>query len=348
MSAVALAGSGLLLGATPAGASSVITSCTTAAVQAALQQGGNWTFSCSGTIFVPSPSSGVWNPFAVKSGKNVSLDATGQNVTLDGSGEASVVTIASGATVSLTNLTIFNGHAVGANALNAQRGKAGTDGTNGTPGRTSGAAGAAGGTGQAGGAGKAGATGGGGLGGGIENLDGALTLNNVVIDEDQAFGGDGANGGDGGIAGNGGTGGGGDTGEIDSSGNPIGGGNGGNGGDGGAGGDGGNGGIGGIAEGGGIYSSGPLTVTNSLIENNTALEAKLGLAVEVSLRASAVWVVPGAEAVLRCSTETGIQSAKVRTGVRVALPERAARAVWVASAVRAAPPPAVGSTPRPP
>src|ERR1700735_1577233 len=98
--AFALVGSGLIAGAAPAGASSVITSCTTAAVQAALQQGGKWTFSCSGTIFVPSPSSGVWNPFAVKGGKKVSLDATGQSVTLDGSGAACVLTSGAGATVS--------------------------------------------------------------------------------------------------------------------------------------------------------------------------------------------------------------------------------------------------------
>jgi hypothetical protein len=99
-------------------------------VQTALTTGGSWTFTCSGTIFVPTVGA-TSTPFAVAAGRHVSLDATGQTVTLDGSDAASVLTVAKTATVTITGLTIYDGLAAGANAPHGTSGGTGSTGTKG-------------------------------------------------------------------------------------------------------------------------------------------------------------------------------------------------------------------------
>ena len=62
MGAIPFVAGGLVLGATPASATTDITSCTTAAVQLAPKTGGNWAFTCSGTIWSPSPTASRCRP----------------------------------------------------------------------------------------------------------------------------------------------------------------------------------------------------------------------------------------------------------------------------------------------
>jgi hypothetical protein len=127
-----------------AGAASIISSCTPAAVQHALTTGGPWKFTCSGTISVPQVG-GAFTPFTVAAGTTVALNATGHTVVLDGEGSASVLTMAAKAQVTLTGLTIFAGLATGTSGTDGPAGTTGTTGKNGAGGGKPGQAGGAGG-----------------------------------------------------------------------------------------------------------------------------------------------------------------------------------------------------------
>ena len=263
-------------------AATPITSCTTSAIQSAIQAGGSYVFDCGG-IIAPPVVDGQQVPFTVPSGDTVSLDATGapSAVTVDGS-RASQLFAVNGGDLTLIGLTVQDGLAAGTPGTAGPVGADGTDGADGPGGKagTSMTGPTAGGNGKPGGAGKAGtdgSDGGDGLGGAIDQIGGSLTLENDTIQSNVAQGGQGGAGGRGGAGGDGGTGGIGGSGIVDQAGGTTAGGAlGGDAGNGAHAGNGGNGGAGGAAMGGAIYSTGQLTVTNTVFNENEAQAGDAG------------------------------------------------------------------------
>jgi hypothetical protein len=256
-----------------AGAQS-ITSCTTAAVQAAITQGGSYQFACSATITVPVVG-GVGVPFTVGSGEAVSLDApANQSVTFQG--DASQVFAVDGGSLTLTGVTVDHGLAQGAEGtagVNGPAGASGSAGANGTNGSDKGGP-TPGGSGKAahqGSDGTGGADGDPALGGAIKQTAGSVTLEGDTFQDDYAEGGNGGTGGLGGTGGSGGAGGSGGSGYISATtGDANAGQNGGSGANGAAGGKGGPGGSGGAAMGGAIYSTGTLTISDTFFVSDSA------------------------------------------------------------------------------
>jgi len=245
-----------------------ITSCTTAAVQAAINAGGSYVFQCGGVIEPPMP-------FVVPSGDTVSLDASSAPSAVQFDGDFHQLFLVNGGNLTLIGVTLYDGVAEGA------AGPAGTDGgdgADGAAGRSGAAAGTSGPT--AGGSGKAGipgapgtsgATGSAGLGGAIYQLGGSVTLDNDVLENNEAEGGAGGVGGSGGAGGSGGNGGVGGSGEVNqTTGGFYAGAGGGGAGSGGHGANGAAGGSGGPAMGGAIYSTGSLTIANSTFTDDEA------------------------------------------------------------------------------
>jgi predicted outer membrane repeat protein len=92
-----------LRAAGPARADTVVTTCTTAGIQAALNAGGVVTFNCGGPVTIPiSPTLVVTGP--------VTLDG-GAAVTLDGQGLTRILSVTVGSALTLTHLTLVNGNA---------------------------------------------------------------------------------------------------------------------------------------------------------------------------------------------------------------------------------------------
>jgi hypothetical protein len=228
-------------------------SCNATAVANAVTAGGSYTFNCSGTIKITAQ-------LVVGPSKTVSLDGSGHTVVIDGSQVSGVETggiFDDAGALTLTHLTLSNGHAAG------QPGTAGTDGSAGTAGTAAGQD-----TGDDGGdAGDAtdavssGLDGDTAQGGAIFVESGAtLTATGDTFSGDTAIGGAGGAGAAGGQGGAGGNG-------ADSFDSTIGG----AGGDGGAGGAGSDGGDGGDGLGGAIYNdNGTITVTGSSFSSDLA------------------------------------------------------------------------------
>jgi hypothetical protein len=87
----------------------VVTTCTEAALRAAMAGGGTVTFACEGTLTLAS---------AITNDANVVLDASGHRVTISGGGSVPVFTVNAGATLTLLGLTVANGGAaVGGGAV---------------------------------------------------------------------------------------------------------------------------------------------------------------------------------------------------------------------------------------
>ena len=216
----------------PAGAVSTISSCTTAALDAAVAAGGAWTFTCSGTIALD-------HTFGLGSGSSLSLDATGHSVTLSGTAVGQLFNL-HGGVLSLTGLTLTDA---------TLRGAPGTTGASGAPG----ANGSAGGPGGVGIAGRPGGDGTAAMGGAVSNNGGTVHVATCTFTNDAALGGAGGNGGSGGAGGNGGD-------SVTT---------GGSGGVGGVGGAAASGGSGGNGAGGAIFNTGTLTVTGSTFSNDS-------------------------------------------------------------------------------
>src|SRR5438552_4349406 len=97
----------LLLGASgPARAAGTVSTCDEPSLDAALAGGGAVTFACDGTIMLTTTK-------AIAA--DTSLDATGRTVTLSGGNSVRHFIVSSGVTLSLTSLTIANGHGQGTN-----------------------------------------------------------------------------------------------------------------------------------------------------------------------------------------------------------------------------------------
>ena len=158
----------------------IITSPSITSLQTALDSGGNVLLNFNGTIATTTPLEIVFD---------TTLDGSGGTVTLSGSSSNRVFNVEPGVTLTLINVTVSGGTAVGATG-------------------TAGTAGAAGG--NIGGNGGPASNGTDGVGGGIYN-QGTLVLKNCVLTGNAAFGGPGGAGGLGGSGavqgGNGGTGG---------------------------------------------------------------------------------------------------------------------------------------------
>jgi hypothetical protein len=86
---------------TAARAAGVVSMCDQTHLQAALAGGGLVTFACSADIALSS---------TLSISTNTTIDATGYNVTLDGQNHYQVMSVNSGVTLSITNLTIANGY----------------------------------------------------------------------------------------------------------------------------------------------------------------------------------------------------------------------------------------------
>ena len=93
-----------VFGTSTAHAAGVVSVCDQAHLQAALAGGGLVTFSCSGDIALAS---------TITISTNTSIDGTGQTVTLDGQSSVQVLSVNSGVTLVLNNLTIANGNSAG-------------------------------------------------------------------------------------------------------------------------------------------------------------------------------------------------------------------------------------------
>lgn len=258
-----------------------ITSCTHAAVKAAVEAGGSYVFACDGTIEVP-------DPYVVPAGRTVSLDASGRFVTFTGidSDDRPQFARVEGGTLTLKKVTVKNFVVSASNGTPGANGGPGGDGGNGGNGADMrggamfvaagsnvtldqvlfdtnvvqaghggdggrGGLGASGADGGDGGDGGANGNGGTAEGGAIVN-QGRLTITTSTFDRNEARGGgawgpggaqnDGGDGGEGGVGGVGG-----------------------------AGGNGGATGISGDARGGAIYSTGELAITGTTFSRNKAV-----------------------------------------------------------------------------
>src|SRR5258706_391995 len=95
----------LLLFPAPARAAGTVGTCDEPSLDAALAGGGAVTFACDGTITLSATK---------VIAADTSLDATGRAVTLHGNNAVRHFALSSGVALSLTNLTIANGHSQGA------------------------------------------------------------------------------------------------------------------------------------------------------------------------------------------------------------------------------------------
>ncbi|MDB6112708.1 MAG: Cna domain protein [Pedosphaera sp.] len=175
----------LLLGQLLARADATVTTTSASDLQAALYGGGRVTLSFDGTVALTAPLNLL---------TNTTIDASGHTVTITGNNAVQMLTVPSGVTCMITNLTILSCQSTG------KVGTAGTKGSNGS-------------TGQPGGAGGngAGATGGAIINQGTLILANCKVLTNTVVGGNGGAGGTGGNGssfagGNGGNAGNGGNG----------------------------------------------------------------------------------------------------------------------------------------------
>ena len=90
----------LVLPATPARASGVVTVCDEAHLRAALAGGGTVTFACSGTITL-TPE--------IVIAADTTIDGSGQTVTVSGNNAVRVFTVSSAVTLNLNELIVANG-----------------------------------------------------------------------------------------------------------------------------------------------------------------------------------------------------------------------------------------------
>ena len=264
------------------------TACTAAAVRADIQAGGSYMFDCSlGGSSTIQPQDAGGNPaaFVVPSGITVSFEGpTSGTVMFTGQGATRLFDVSSGASLTLTDVTLFAGAVQGPTGDDGSDGSDGVDGLNGMAGANATMPGAAGGVGTNAPAGVNGAGSGGGgtdgeagndaYGGAISN-QGSLAIIDSSVEDNTATGGDGGGGGSGGQGGAGGSGGQGGMGGSGDSTHPVAGGAGGpagSGSDGGGGGGGGTGGNGGDGDGGAIYNAatGTLIVEDSTFSGNQA------------------------------------------------------------------------------
>ncbi|MDW5598310.1 hypothetical protein VSS74_28385, partial [Conexibacter stalactiti] len=183
-----------------------ITSCTTAALDAAVAAGGDYVFACDGTIPVPAA-------YELPAGRSLVLDGAGRNVTLIGPSiwvtetGRGFMTVAG--TLVLKHLRV-TGFQVGGFAFEGVAGAPGRPGADGRPGTagTNGAAGGAGGPGGDGGVGGSGGAGRSARGGALTIApSGRVTLDHVSLDANVALAGVAGVGGPGGGGGTGGPGG---------------------------------------------------------------------------------------------------------------------------------------------
>ena len=200
----------------------VLTSCSFAALKAAVATGGVIDYGCAGTITFTQA-------ITVTTG-TTTIDGAGHAVVFDG-GKSSRLFRVTGGALTLVDLTMRNARATGSAGPPGQTGDPGGDGA-------TGAGGDPGNPGGLGGSGDVGA------GGAIFASGGSLTISGGTFVDDIARGGAGGAGGAGGTGGKGGAGASGATG-----------------GNGGAGGNGGDAGMGGDGLGGAIYSEGDSTLT---------------------------------------------------------------------------------------
>lgn len=203
-------------------AEQVLTSCTEAALDAALVQGGRIILNCNSTIIN-------------RSTKVIAVDtilegAAASSVTLSGGGSNRLFTINPGVTLTLRNITLVQGRHLGANGEDGDALEEGEDGKAGFGGgifndggtliasqvtfATNSATGGGGGAGAVGEFlgtnGRSGGRGGVGAGGAIYNRSGLVLLTNSTFIANQVVGGEGGLGGDGAeraLAGDGGDGG---------------------------------------------------------------------------------------------------------------------------------------------
>ena len=97
---VAALAAAILLLPSAAWAGGVVTTCTEAALRAAMAGGGTVTFACDGTITLSS---------TIGIATNTVLDGTGHRVTISGGNTVQVLFVNPNVTLSLINLTIANG-----------------------------------------------------------------------------------------------------------------------------------------------------------------------------------------------------------------------------------------------
>jgi hypothetical protein len=257
----------------------VLKTCTYAALNAAVQDGGTIDFGCDGTIPFTRKYMLVYLPNPVTVTKSVTIDASDHSVTLDGQSKSQIFRVASGS-LTLVDLVLANASTTGVMGnpgqyttppdLDGADGSRGTDGSDGA----AGAAGEAGGNGTSGddgGDGHNGQAGGPGEGGAIYVAKGAhLVVIGGSFKSDAVKGGAGGAGAAGGNGGNGGDGGNGGNGGDNPDGSGGNGGKAGNGGEGGKGGSGGDGRDGATGAGGAIYSEGTVTVVGTVFNGDTA------------------------------------------------------------------------------
>jgi hypothetical protein len=185
-----------------------VTSCTEAALDAALRVGGRVVFACDGTIKVSSTKV-VTN--------DVVLDTNGRQVTLSGGGSNRIFTVNPGVSLTLKGLTLTQGRRRGADGQDGSEGDNGSDGKSASGGAVrvdrgtlravdtmftgNSVVGGNGGKGSSGAfidaAGGTGGDGGGATGGAIHSNGGILELTNCVFVSNNATGGTGGRGGDG-------------------------------------------------------------------------------------------------------------------------------------------------------
>ena len=271
------------------------TACTAQAVLADIQAGGSYFFNCSlggSPTFQPKDANGNPAAFVVPSGTSVSFDGTeAGGVTLNAEGASRLFDVSTGASLTLTGMSLTAGDVQGPSGDDGTDGSDGVDGLNGTAGPNATMAGVAGGVGTnapagvngagSGGGGSDGEAGNDGYGGAISN-QGSLTIIESSVQNNEATGGDGGDGGSGGQGGAGGSGGQGGNGGSGDSMHPVAGGAGGpagSGSDGGGGGGGGAGGNGGDGDGGAIYNTatGTLIVEDSTFSGNQAMGGSGGM-----------------------------------------------------------------------
>src|SRR5690242_15076640 len=89
----------LALGQLLARADSVVTTTSAADLQAALYNGGTVTLNFDGTVSLSTPLNLL---------TNTTIDASGHNVTITGNNSVQMMTVPSGITCSITNLTIMS------------------------------------------------------------------------------------------------------------------------------------------------------------------------------------------------------------------------------------------------
>jgi hypothetical protein len=106
-------------GATSPGPASVVTECTEANLRAAMSGGGRVTFACDGAV-VLSNAIAIWI--------GTVLDASGHQITISGNHATQVFHVNTGATLSVSNLTIANGSAASGGGLLNDGGNVNLDG----------------------------------------------------------------------------------------------------------------------------------------------------------------------------------------------------------------------------